>query len=317
MTPPISRAEWGAQEQDGFGDRPVPVTELWLHHSMTIAPDLIPPFTDDDAAVRTLERIGESRFGGGISYTRVCTPVGRLYVGHSWHRRGAHTKGHNTVASAYVLVGNHTKNPPTAAQEEAIARDMVEQHRAGKSTRHTLNGAHRDASGNSTDCCGDAAAARIPSINRRAEALWDAGYPGVSPGPAPVPTPESTAGGLNVDGVLGPRTITRLQTELKSKGYRVVVDGELSRPSMCVDALQQYLNGKAGVTDREGRKLVTDGLGLQSNSAGRYPTAGTTNTIEALQDYLRTSVDGYLSSKASGGSSVVRELQRRLNADTF
>jgi hypothetical protein len=118
---------------------------------------------------------------------------------------------------------------------------------------------------------------------------------------------------LTKDGILGPRTIIRLQAELKSKGYPIVVDGVLSRPSMAVTALQKYLNGKSGVTDAEGAKLATDGLGLQSNSGGRYPSSGTTDTIEALQDYLGTTKDGYLSSP----SNAIVALQDRLNRDTF
>lgn len=175
----ITRAEWGAKYPDGFRDRPMPITEWWLHHSVTIAPDLVPPFTDDDAAVRTLERIGQQRFGGGISYTYPVTPVGRLYQGHSLHRQGAHTLGHNTVAGAFVLVGDYRKKPPTEAMREAIARRMVEDHRAGKAIRHTLNGGHRQASRNvgTTECPGDAAIAAIPAINARANELWAAGYP--------------------------------------------------------------------------------------------------------------------------------------------
>ena len=192
----IQREEWDAREQDGFRDRALPVSEFWLHHSVTIAPDLLPPFTDDDAAVRTLERIGESRFGGGISYTFPVTPVGRLYEGHSFHRQGAHTKGHNTVGAAFVLVGDYSRRAPSDEQRDTIARRMVRLHRTGKATRHTLNGGHRDASGNSTACPGDAAHASIADINRRANVLWAAGYPmsgggstaPIGPGSAPTTT---------------------------------------------------------------------------------------------------------------------------------
>lgn len=171
----ISRGEWGAVEQDGFYDRPMPFSEFWLHHSATIAPDLVFPWDDDDAAVRLLERIGEQRFGGGISYNQPITPIGRCYVGVSEDRVGAHTKGHNTAGFAFVLVGNYTDRAPTAIQEEIIARRMVELHRAGKATRHTLNGGHRNVF--ETSCPGDAAYARIPAINRRADELWDLNYP--------------------------------------------------------------------------------------------------------------------------------------------
>lgn len=179
MTDLITRKAWGARFRDGFRDRPMPITEWWLHHSVTLAPDLVPPFSDDDAAVRTLERIGEERFGGGISYTYPVTPVGRLYQGHSLHRQGAHTLGHNTVAGAFVFVGDYRKRKPTAAMIEAVAQRMVIDHRAGNATRHTLNGGHRQASKNigTTECPGDAAIAAIPLINARANALWAAGYP--------------------------------------------------------------------------------------------------------------------------------------------
>ncbi|WP_346007474.1 peptidoglycan-binding domain-containing protein [Janibacter terrae] len=170
MLMPIPRSVWGARYPDGFGDRPMPIAEFWLHHSVTIAPDLLPPFTDDDAAVRLLEQIGQSRFGGGISYTRPVTPVGRLYEGHSLHRRGAHTKGHNTVGAAYCLIGNYDLMDPTDAQCLAIAQDMVDLHRSGKATRHTLNGGHRDTFG--TACPGAKGYAAIPKINRLAEQLW-------------------------------------------------------------------------------------------------------------------------------------------------
>lgn len=175
----ITRKQWGARYDDGFDDRPMPITEWWLHHSVTIAPDLLPPFTDDDEAVRTLERIGQQRFKGGISYTYPVTPVGRLYQGVSLHRRGAHTLGHNTKGAAFVLVGDYSRRKPTTAQVEAIARRMVEDHRAGRATRHTLNGGHRQDSQNvgTTECPGDAALAAIPTINARANALWAAGYP--------------------------------------------------------------------------------------------------------------------------------------------
>src|SRR3546814_10622334 len=64
----ITRPEWGARYANGFGLRTIGDLDVYLHHSVTIAPDLLPPFTDDYADVRTLEDIGQSRFGRGISY---------------------------------------------------------------------------------------------------------------------------------------------------------------------------------------------------------------------------------------------------------
>lgn len=162
------RRDWGARYGDGYDDAPTPATDVWLHHSATIAPDLIPPFGDDDAAVRTLERIGQERFQAGISYTFPVTPVGRAYVGHSIHRAGAHTLGHNFSGRAICLIGNYSERPPTAAQIDAAAQLLAAGKVRGWWTRAALSGGHRDAPPRHTDCPGDAAEHAIPEINARA-----------------------------------------------------------------------------------------------------------------------------------------------------
>lgn len=167
----ISRREWGARHPDGFGPAPVPWSEWWLHHSATVAPDLVPPWDDDDDAVRTLERIGQQRFSGGISYTFAVTPSGRIYQGHSVDRRGAHTIGHNTAGRGIVLVGNYDRDRPTPSQLDAVAWIVADYYRRGLCRSRRLTGGHRDVKG--TDCPGDHAYALLPEINRRAAALLD------------------------------------------------------------------------------------------------------------------------------------------------
>src|SRR3546814_18712846 len=85
----ITRPEWGARYANGFGLRTIGDLDVYLHHSVTIAPDLLPPFTDDYAAVRTLEAIGQSRFGRGISYHFPVTPAGLVFEGLGIDRIGA------------------------------------------------------------------------------------------------------------------------------------------------------------------------------------------------------------------------------------
>ena len=167
----ISRETWGARHDDGFGPAPLPVGEVYLHHSVTVAPDLLPPFDDDDAAVRTLEQIGEARFGRGISYTFVVTPVGRVYEGHGIARVGAHTRGRNSISRAVCLVGNYELAVPSPAMVTAVVKLLQYGHAQGWWTRARLTGGHRDAPGASTACPGRHAMAAIPEINRRAEAL--------------------------------------------------------------------------------------------------------------------------------------------------
>lgn len=127
-----------------------------------------------------------------------------------------------------------------------------------------------------------------------------------TPKPTPVPVIEKKVS-LTVDGVMGPATRRRWQEIMRKQGYSsVVVDGVISRPSRLVRAVQEHLNSK-------GAKLVVDGLGIQSNAGGRYPSSGSTETLRAAQRYAGTSPDGYLSKP----SAWVRWLQRRLNEGKF
>lgn len=305
MTDLITRAEWGARYADGFRDRPIPFSEFWLHHSVTIAPDLLPPFDDDYRAIRRLEEIGQSRFGGGISYNQPVTPAGLVFVGVSPHRQGAHTKGHNTEGFAFVAVGDYSRTGLYPNMIEAIARRMVELRREGKALRHTLNGGHRDASGNSTACPGDAAHAQIPTINARANALWAAGYPA-----KPTTIPGTNLPLLEVDGRLGPASTLALGTVMRARGFAVVprttVGADLVR------AIQQDLNRK-GLRDRDGRRLVEDGKGFGSNATGRYPREGWTRTITAMERGRgdgKGDMDGFLDAR---NSRLIRQLQNDIN----
>jgi hypothetical protein len=170
----ISRARWGARYSAGFGPSPLPAKELWLHHSVTIAPDLVWIDADGDGveddeerAMRTLEGIGQQRFGGGISYTFAVMPSGRIYEGHGVSRQGAHTGGRNDIARAIVLVGDYSTRGPTDAQKRAVAWLVDHGRRQGWWTVAGLSGGHRQAPNQvATACPGDAALREIPSINR-------------------------------------------------------------------------------------------------------------------------------------------------------
>jgi hypothetical protein len=167
----IPRSEWGAIYPRGFGSAPLPASEVWLHHSVTVAPDLVLPYTDDYTAVRTLERIGQQRFGGGISYTFAVTPVGLVFEGHGVDREGAHTLGRNSIARAIVLVGDYSTKAPTTAMKKSVAELLVYgwQQKWWKFAK--LNGGHRDAPGAQTACPGDAAYKVIGEINALAAQL--------------------------------------------------------------------------------------------------------------------------------------------------
>lgn len=167
----ISRREWGARYAAGAGPAPLPAREVWLHHSVTVAPDLVPPFDDEDAAMRVLEQIGEDRFDQGVSYTFAVMPTGRIYEGHGVDRLGAHTAKRNGIARAIVLVGNYDTTEPTAAQIESTAVLLVDGERQGWWTGHRLAGGHQQAPGAATACPGRHAMKAITAINHRADAI--------------------------------------------------------------------------------------------------------------------------------------------------
>lgn len=169
----ITRAQWGARHDDGFGPAPVPYSRTYLHQSVTIAPDLVWVDADGDGveddeekAMRLLEDIGEQRFGRGISYTWCIPPSGRIYEGHSVDRQGSHTGGLNDIARAICLIGRYQDTAPTPAQIRSIA--WLLQHNVAKGWTKTaaLTGGHRDVK--ATECPGDLAYAAIPTINQLA-----------------------------------------------------------------------------------------------------------------------------------------------------
>lgn len=102
---------------------------------------------------------------------------------------------------------------------------------------------------------------------------------------------------LEVDGELGPKTITKWQ-----KVMGTTVDGKIDdEDSQLVRAVQEKL--KATVNHR----LVVDGHGIVQD--GKFY-----KTVAALQQYLGSPVDGRLSVPKS---QAVKALQRRLNENRF
>ncbi|MBK1785145.1 N-acetylmuramoyl-L-alanine amidase [Prauserella cavernicola] len=166
----IGRSKWGARHDNGFTDAPLPAQEVWLHHSVTIAPDLQWVDADRDGvdddeerAMRTLEDIGQDRFNGGISYTFLVMPSGRIYEGHGVGRQGAHTGGRNDIARAICFVGNYETHRPTQAQLRAAAWLLQHGKARGWWKAARLNGGHQDLK--PTACPGKHAYDAIDHIN--------------------------------------------------------------------------------------------------------------------------------------------------------
>jgi len=163
----VPRKRWGARFSAGFGPAPR-ATELWLHHSVTKSAGPDATAAQDAATVRDLEKIGQDRFGGGVSYTFVVCESGRVHEGTGPGRKGAHTGGRNSVARAICLLGDYSTRRPTDAQIVAVAELVRHGHAVGWWTVDRLTGGHRNAPGAATSCPGNAAYALIPVINSKA-----------------------------------------------------------------------------------------------------------------------------------------------------
>lgn len=154
----IPRSEWGARYDNGAGAAPLPASEVWLHHSVTSA-------ADGPTIIKSIEQIGEDRFGSGISYTWLVTYDGSIYEGHSPNRLGTHTGGRNNIARAICLVGNYDNYPPSDAQMDSVAWLLRTAHANGWIQQPRLNGGHRDLK--STACPGQYAYSKIAEMNAR------------------------------------------------------------------------------------------------------------------------------------------------------
>jgi len=199
-----SRASWGARYQNGVGSRPAKGLQKYLHHSVTRHLPRTASVAQERAECRTVERIGQQRFGAGISYTILLFPSGRLYWGAGIDRISYHSGGgndgkpRNTIGVGICLVGNTHANDMTQEQEDALVWLLRHGVRQGWWNDPAITEGHRDFK--ATSCPGDYAYRRIDRINRRARGGTYADYrrnglpddSDLDPKPTPTPTPERT-----------------------------------------------------------------------------------------------------------------------------
>lgn len=187
----ISRETWGARHNDGFHNRKVGRLDKWLHHSVTTQLDTDASQDREEIEIRKLEDIGQSRFKGGISYTFVFAPSGRIYEGHSIGRVGAHTAGRNSISAGLCLLGNYEDNRVTVEQVAAVAWLLSHGITKGWWTENKLDGGHRDTK--ATACPGRNGYSAISTINQAAAKgdVKPAGKPSTPKPPAPKPSGKS------------------------------------------------------------------------------------------------------------------------------
>lgn len=309
----ISRSRWEARHRAGFGARSVGALDKWLHHSVTPATSTSASFEEDAQAVRNLESIGQSRFGGGISYTFVVTPSGRIFEGHGISRIGAHTTARNTGSAGICLLGNYETSVPSEAMLDAVAWLLQYGVSAKWWKTRALNGGHRDVKG--TACPGKHAYARIGEIN--AKAAGGAVTAPITGGAVPAPSGPRVlvyghrgndvkalqkSLGVTADGVFGPATLKALKAFQSSRG--LTADGAAGPLTMA--AFNTAAPSAPAPAPAPATPVRTPDGQLILAVDGLLGPA----TIARWQQVLGTPIDGVLSRP----STLIRQVQKRIGA---
>lgn len=165
------REVWGSRI-DYTSDRSVtrPARYLFLHIAVIGAPGRTA--TSERVAMRTIETIGQARFGIGASYNAAACQSGRLYELQPLTRRGTHTVNDkvnpalpegslNGLARALVLPQN-VGDEVTDAQIDAAARWGAALRLSGEANRSARWYGHRDVT--AKDCPGQRAYDRLAGL---------------------------------------------------------------------------------------------------------------------------------------------------------
>lgn len=305
----ISRSRWGARYGTGFGSRSVGRLNKYLHHTVTASPGANATLAQDVAAVRSVERIGQARFKGGISYSFVIPKSGRIFEGCPVGRIGSHTGGHNTTSVGIALIGNYENDAPTKKQIAALVWLLIEGVKRGWWRQPILTGGHRDTK--ATACPGRKAYAEIPAINR-------AGRAGDVPA-AKQPKPKGP-NLLKVDGVWGGQTTRAEQRRL---GMRIV-DGEISRQNEYwreknpgLGAGWQWVSRARAMARRGSPTILADQRQLRAKGLYKGKRDGIAGPQYFTAKQKALTDEGWNKGKADGvvsrPSKMVKAMQRKEN----
>lgn len=143
----LGRKSWGFRGPLGPAIMPtLPSRGLYVHHSVTR------PTSSPAADMRTLERIGQQRFGR-LSYSHAYHIATRTFLEGQGNYIGAHTGGQNSSTHGIVLIGNYDAHLLPDYVEEDLA-DFVRFGASRNWWQPVILGGHRDAPGASTSCPG-------------------------------------------------------------------------------------------------------------------------------------------------------------------
>lgn len=165
MSAIISRSTWGARRRNGVGSRPTGRLEKYLHHTVTAHLKSSASINEESRQMRILEDIGEQRFKGGISYSFLVFPSGRIYEGASVGRISYHSgSGRNTRGVGIALVGNFESNSLNTAAFNSIVWLLQEGARKGWWSDPALTEYHKQF--RATSCPGRHAISRFSDLNK-------------------------------------------------------------------------------------------------------------------------------------------------------
>ena len=155
IVPPTA---WGARPATSSRTIPLPVQELWLHHTAGAA--------SGPAGLRAIQRYHQDVKGwADIGYSWLYDPQLRtFYEGRGPGIQGAHTEGHNRSGHALAVMGDFSRTDPPAHVVADLASFCRWHTRYGPDR---FTGGHRDVG--DTTCPGDRLYRLIPAINQAAQ----------------------------------------------------------------------------------------------------------------------------------------------------
>jgi len=144
----VDQATWGARHSAGRRPMPRPVSQVWIHHTVTA------PTGDPCADARQVEDVLASRsLDPGYSY--LIHPSGVVLEG-AGRNVGAHTAKQNSRSYGLGFIGNYSAYQPTLAALVAAARTVNLLRMDGALVAPLVDvgiGGHRDVK--ATACPGD------------------------------------------------------------------------------------------------------------------------------------------------------------------
>ncbi|WP_199775452.1 N-acetylmuramoyl-L-alanine amidase [Microbulbifer pacificus] len=268
----------------GGRDKRTKVTKIARHHSAT---------ADGNYASFAKYWGGTKGWNTG-GYHEIILRDGTVQLCYDWDTVTNGVYGHNQNTYHICLVGNGSF---TDAQEKAFEERAKAAIALFRLRVSDVQG-HNEFSGTNTSC---------PGINMNTVRSRLNGE-SVSPAPKPQTKPSKTSSNkanLTVDGKWGNSTTTALQKALGTTQDGIISD-QLSNSitNAFYGTTIDFGNGKKG-------SMVVKAL--QGKVGSKQDGLLGPNTIGALQKHLGTPYD----KKLSRPSTVVKELQRRLNASTF